>query len=50
MATWYLIAISYYAGFQPIPFDSHKSCIDAREVVKKHIPSSWGAQVICVKK
>lgn len=50
MATWYLIAITYYAGVQPIPFDSQRACIEAREVIKRNNPTTASLQTVCVKK
>lgn len=50
IATWYLIVITYYGGAQPIPFDSHKACIDAREVIRRNTPENRSVQTMCVPK
>nr|UVY41915.1 MAG: hypothetical protein [Bacteriophage sp.] len=50
MATWILIAISYYAGYQPIEFTSKEACNDARQVLKQHTPTGWSKTLVCVKK
>lgn len=50
MITWYLIAITYYGGIQPIPFDNQRACIEAREVIRKNNPAGSSLQTLCVKK
>lgn len=47
MTAWILIAISYYAGYQPIEFTSKEACNEARQVLKQHTPRD-GAKRLCV--
>lgn len=50
MSAWYLIIITYYAGAQPVEFDSQAACIEAREVIKENNPGGWAMRSVCVRK